>query len=86
MAIFFVPGLNFGDSTTLMQLVLSSKTWLETSSVGNCTVNTDDISFNKDMKGMTYIIALYIALYSASVVDSAISVCSLLLHNTGQPA
>ena len=84
--ICFVLGVNFGYSVTLMQVVLSSKTWQDTSGVGSCTGKTRDIFFIRNMKGTTSLIALDSAMYSASVVDSTISVCSLLLHNTGQPA
>ena len=68
-----------------MQLVLSSKTWQDTSVVGSFTGKTRNISFIRNMKGMTSLIALDSAIYSASVVDSAISVSSLLLHSMGQP-
>ena len=59
----FVLGVNFGDSSTLMQLVLSFKTWQDTSGVDSCTGKTRDISFIRNIKGMTSLIALDSAMW-----------------------
>jgi hypothetical protein len=70
----------------------STHPWLPSKMVQCATVAPSsnfiisEISLSKDCIGMSCLIAWDRAMYSALVVLSAISVCSLDAHNTGQLA
>ena len=82
----FVLGVNLGLLATLMQLSLSSQTLhLNSGFLGN-NPNMAEISFSKLRNGMVSRMDEESAMYSLSVVLSAISVWSLLHQVIGQPA
>ena len=75
-----------GLSATLMQLRLSSQTLQKNFGSSWLTGKNERISSMRFKKGSTSRIATDNAMYSASVVLKAISVCNLLPQNIGQPA
>ena len=85
MAMCFVLAGGFSDSATAVQLLLSSKTLQNIS--GGTSITSQDFykSFDSCINGMTSLIAVDNAMYSASHVDKAISVCNLLRQNIGTP-
>ena len=82
----FVLGDNLLDSAITIQPLLSYNTLQNTSGFGRCILKIDDSSLINAIKGITLSIAWINAIYSDSVVLTAISVCNLLHHNTGHPA
>ena len=76
--IWFVLCVNFELSATLLQLLLSSNTLQWNSGLGSWRGKTSPTLTIKFMKGINYIIAWDIAMYSDYFVLKAISVCSLL--------
>ena len=85
MAMCFVLGFIFGDLASCSAPMLSSKTehfrvglmFLRPNKVANSTI--------KPRIGSASLVAVDSAMYSASVVLKAISVCNRLNHVTGQP-
>ncbi len=69
-----------------MQLQLSSQTWQKISGGELSTGRISGIGFIRFKNGMTLFIACDRAIYLASVILSAIYVCSLLHQVIGNPA
>ena len=82
----FVLGVNLGLSATLMQLWLSSRTLQKNLGSDLLIGKKSSSSFMRLRTGRTSCIAIERAMYSASVVLSAISVFSLLRQKIGHPA
>ena len=86
IAMCFVLGENLLNSATAMQLWLSLKTLLNTSGFGRWISKINNTNFISAIKCIMLHIAWINAIYSASVVLKAFSVCNLLHHNTIHPA
>ena len=80
----FVLGVNFIDSAMTIANRLSLCTVMQKSGVGRCNGKMQLISFVKFLIGIASRNACERTMYSASAVDSAISVYSLLHHMIGQ--
>ena len=83
IAICFVLGTNVGIYATLMQLFLSSNTLQRNYGFVLWRGKISPTSTIKFMNGITSLITWDRAMYSASVMLNAISVCSLLHHVRG---
>ena len=84
IAICFVRGVNFSDSAIAIAERLSSWTVMQKSVIGSGRINIQLISLTMFWIGMTSRRAWDIAMYSASAVDKAILVWSLLHQIKGQ--
>ncbi len=76
-------GVNLGDIIRVRQAALSSQTVLILVASSQTMPKQVLNSFRTALIGSNSHIALDDAMYSASIVDSAISVCNLLVHSTG---
>ncbi len=84
MAICFVQGVNFKDSTMAIADKLSSWSVMQKSVIGFGNSKMQRISLMRFWIGTVSCRAWDIAIYSASAVESAISVWILLHHITGK--
>eukprot|EP00957_Ditylum_brightwellii_P160044 12183114-Ditylum_brightwellii.AAC.1 len=80
------PWANFFDSAIAIHDWLSSNTLQWTVGVGMYKVKISASSSIRNIKGIASLIAVDRAMYSASAVIKAISVCSLIDQITGHPA
>jgi hypothetical protein len=86
MAICFIWGVNFGLFVMAMQDWFSSQTLRTKFGFGRYKGKMTFISCIKLVIGKVSLKACNKAIYSASAVEKAISVCSLLYQNIGRPA
>ncbi len=84
IAICFVQGVNFKDSAIAIAIKLSSWHVIQKSVIEFGISKMQLISLTRFWTGIVSIKAWDIAIYSASAVDNAISVWSLLHHTNGQ--
>ena len=77
-------GENFCAAASEIQLLLSSKTLQWNFGFFRFKGNTSFISFSRFTKGMSSLVAWLRAVYSASVLDTAVYVCNLIQNRTGQ--
>ena len=83
----FVRGHILGTFAISMVPLLYSKILQQINGVGTCATNLcSDASLAKDKIGNMSLVDVEREMYSASVVDKAISVCNLETHSIGLSA
>ena len=82
----FVLGGKLLDYAMEIQHWLSSKTLQKTSGFGRCISKINNVSFIGAIKGITFLISWFDAIYYASIVLKEIYVCKFLHNNSGHTA